>query len=88
MSKVGNGDPRKRKKKLQERYERLTTRVEAAESRIQELDEMFCQPEFYSNTPPGEVRAMETERNILQGELAELMEDWEATASALGEMDG
>ena len=82
-----NGDPRKRKKKLQERYDQLTTRVANAESRIEEIDAMFCQPDSYQQTPAQQVRALEEERNILQTELTNLMAEWEQTVEAIGELE-
>ncbi len=82
-----NGDPRKRKKKLQERYDQLTTRVTNAESRIEEIDAMFCQPDSYQQTPAQQVRALEEERNVLQTELTNLMAEWEQTVEAIGELE-
>jgi ATP-binding cassette subfamily F protein 3 len=82
-----NGNPERQKKKLQEQHDRLTVRVEAAESRIEEIDAIFCEPNYYENTPAAEVRALEEERNSLQSELAELMAEWDETVEAIGALE-
>jgi ATPase subunit of ABC transporter with duplicated ATPase domains len=82
-----NGDPRKRKKQLQEWHDKLTTRVTSAEARIEEIDGLFCQPGYYDRTSSDEVRAMEAERKGLQDKLTELMAEWEQTTEALGNLE-
>jgi hypothetical protein len=55
----------------------VTERIQAAEARVREIDDVFCQPEYYARTPAGDVRAREAERKALQATLAELLAEWE-----------
>ena len=65
------------------RQEELTASIEAAEARVAEIDEIFCEPAFYERTPADEVRPLETERDSLQREVAELMSEWTRTEEEL-----
>ena len=49
-----------------------------------EIDEVFCEPEYYERTPPNEVKALETERSSLQREVADLMVEWEGAEEEIG----
>jgi energy-coupling factor transporter ATP-binding protein EcfA2 len=64
--------------KLQRRLQDITGRVEAAEARVAEIDRRFCQPDYFGRTPVDEVRALEAERQRLQGEVTDLLAEWEA----------
>jgi ABC-type multidrug transport system ATPase subunit len=64
--------------KLQRRLETITGQVEAAEARVAEIDRRFCQPDYFARTPVDEVRTLEAERQRLQGEVADLLAEWEA----------
>jgi energy-coupling factor transporter ATP-binding protein EcfA2 len=54
----------------------LSAKIEAAESRIREIDALFCTPGFYESTPGQEVKALERERAELESETSALMEKW------------
>jgi hypothetical protein len=54
-------------------------RIEAAELRMAEIDEMFCAPNYYEQTPAAEVRELETERAELEREVGEFTAEWERT---------
>ncbi len=79
----GDGRSKASKKRLQDRQDRLSTRIEAAESRVEEIDRIFCVPGYYERTPPEEVSALEGERAGLQAEVAELTADWERSVEEL-----
>ncbi len=68
---------------LEQRQNELTEQIEAAETRIEEIDQLFCRPGFYDETPAEELRALEEERAGLLGEVEELMPEWERTSEAL-----
>ena len=61
------------KGRMQAQLDSLMGRIEAAEARVGEIDEMFCKPDYYELTPADEVRALEEERSSLQGEVTKLM---------------
>jgi ATPase subunit of ABC transporter with duplicated ATPase domains len=72
------------RKRLQVRQDELTARIDTAEARIKEIDELFCEPTYYERTPPGEVTELETERTTLQGDVATLMGEWEQNEEEIG----
>ena len=61
----------------------LMARIDAGEIRVAEIDELFCQNGYYEQTPPEDVRALEDERERLQGEVADLTSQWERTEEDL-----
>ncbi|KPK64933.1 MAG: ABC transporter ATP-binding protein [Gemmatimonas sp. SG8_38_2] len=64
-------------KKSRRRLEEITARIEVAEARVVEIDEIFCQPNYFAQTPAQEVHALEQERSSIQSELTDLMSEWE-----------
>ncbi len=59
-----------------------------SEARVLEIDELFCQPGYYEQTPPDDVRALEDERSRLKSEVADLTSEWEWTEEELGALPG
>tara|TARA_Y100000590_G_C15522162_1_gene939789 strand:- start:366 stop:1019 length:654 start_codon:yes stop_codon:yes gene_type:complete len=66
-----------RRAQILRRQEVLTDSIEAAEARVSEIDEIFCEPTYYERTASDEVKALEAERNCLQADIAALMLEWE-----------
>jgi ATPase subunit of ABC transporter with duplicated ATPase domains len=56
----------------------VTAQIEAAETRMAELDRIFCDPAYYTETPADDVAASKAERARLQELVDELMAAWEA----------
>jgi len=79
------GDSKALRRKLQQRQAKLATTIEAAEARIKEIDAMFCEANYFEQTPAGEVRKVEAERKDLEREVGDLMAEWEQIGE---EMDG
>jgi hypothetical protein len=75
-------------KQLSERRDAAAAEVEAAEKRIAELDEKFCEPGFFERTPHQEVQALQAEQKRLGGRVEELMAEWERLERELGELQG
>ena len=48
------------------------------------IDEVFCEPAYYEQTPSDEVKALETERSSLQSEVADLTSEWEHAEEEIG----
>ena len=65
------------RRQTEERRNELLASIETAESRIAEIDEIFCDPAYYEQTPHEEVKALEAERSHCDRELATLLEEWE-----------
>ena len=75
--------PGKRQRKLAQRHEKITEEIDAAEKRIQEIDERFAEPGFYDRAEKREVRDLERERKRLKAEVERLMGEWEEAEEAL-----
>ena len=74
--------------KLKARLEALTGDIDASESRIREIDEIFCDPASYDRMTPDEVAKLERERSTLQAKVEKDMAHWESTAEELNGIDG
>jgi len=72
-----------RRNKLEARRDELTAEIEAAEARVAEIDQVFCQPGYYDATPPDQVAGLEGERAAVQGRLEKLMAQWESVEREL-----
>jgi ATPase subunit of ABC transporter with duplicated ATPase domains len=70
-------NPKRALEQLRKRLGTVTERIQAAEVRVREIDELFCEPDYFARTPADEVRARQTERKDVQESLAELMAEWE-----------
>jgi ATPase subunit of ABC transporter with duplicated ATPase domains len=71
------GSPKQALAKLRRQLATITERIQAAEGRVREVDELFCEVDYFVRTPADEVRARQAERQGLQSELADLMAEWE-----------
>ena len=65
------------KKRALQRQEDLLARLDAAETRLAEIDGIFCQANYYEMTPTAEVQKLEVERTGLVNRISELTADWE-----------
>ena len=61
----------------------VTSAIEKAEQRIEEIDEAFCRPGFFDETAESKVRSMQKERDKLAADLESLMSEWEELEAAL-----
>jgi ABC-type multidrug transport system ATPase subunit len=61
---------------LEAASDKLTARMERAEARIAEIDELFCQPGYFEKTPADEISMLEKERARRGGEVDRLTEEW------------
>ena len=57
-----------------------------AESRINAINEMFCDPTFFDRTAAGEVKKLENEQKTLSSRVEELMGEWEKIEGQLSEL--
>jgi len=60
----------------------LAARIEAVESRIRDIDALFCEPTFFEKTPEPARRALEGERAALASEAETLLAAWEEASLA------
>ena len=82
----GNRSRKKSNKqqRAEARQEDLLEQIEMAENRLKQIDELFCQPNYYDETPPAEIKALEAERTDLERDVAYMTADWERTEQELG----
>ncbi len=87
------GDPdklaaedRKRVKQLTGRRDQVTAEIERAETRIHDINEMFCDATFFERTPRAEVGKLEAEQKKLRAVIDERMEEWERIERELEEL--
>jgi ATPase subunit of ABC transporter with duplicated ATPase domains len=81
-----HASPAARLKSLEKRREELTARVDAAESRVTEIDALFCQPGYFELTPADQVGALRGERSKLAEEVSALLEEWEGLEDEIAEL--
>ena len=74
-----NGPSSKNHAKAREQQERLMTQLETAESRLKEIDALFCAPNYYERTPATQIETLTAERTALENEVSQLMATWEQT---------
>jgi hypothetical protein len=79
-------DPAARLRTLEKKREELTLRIEAAEARVVEIDDLFCREGYFEDTPATEVSARQRERADLTDEVARLLAEWEGLEDEIGEL--
>jgi ATPase subunit of ABC transporter with duplicated ATPase domains len=82
---VRSGDKRRRRQ-LEERLVGVTAELEAAEARLEALNEQFCDPAFFERTPRVEGTALQAEHRELTARIQQLMQEWEGLEHQLGEL--
>ena len=82
-------DERRQKKRhaqLQSRRDELTAAIEKAETRVDEINEIFCDPGFFDKSEPKEIRRLETEQKKLKENIDEHMSEWEDVEKEIAEL--
>jgi ATPase subunit of ABC transporter with duplicated ATPase domains len=79
-----NGKTSKARRRQAERQQdKLMARIEAAETRMREIDAASCTPGFYDNTPADEVKGLQMERSELERDIETLTAEWELSEAAV-----
>ncbi len=81
------GDSDKQLRKLLRERDSLETDIESAEARVNDINEIFCDPKFYDRTPDKEVRKLEQEQKTLSSKIEELMTRWEELEAEIAALD-
>ena len=84
--KKGRGSPVSQLRKLEPRLAELTEKISVAEARIEALNTIFCQENYYKNTPPEEHAALEAEQRLLVEEVSRFMGEWESLEEQVQEL--
>jgi ATPase subunit of ABC transporter with duplicated ATPase domains len=77
------GDRGGGERRLEARRDQLTEAIDAAETRIREIDEQFAEPGYFDRASGPEVRKLEREQGRLREDLERLMAEWEKAEEAL-----
>ncbi len=77
---------KRRANDLKKRRDAATGEIERAEARVDEINELFCNPGFFDKTPPAGVRKLEKEQQDLKERIDERMAEWEALEAELEEL--
>jgi ATPase subunit of ABC transporter with duplicated ATPase domains len=70
-------------RKLEEKRDELTLRIDRAESRLAEIEQAFADPALYGADRVDEVRELEDERDDLQSKVERWMAEWESVEREL-----
>ncbi|MEX2467158.1 MAG: ABC-F family ATP-binding cassette domain-containing protein [Gemmatimonadota bacterium] len=76
-------DPKVERGRLERRRDELTEAIEVSEARVGEIDQAFCRPGYYEETPSDEIAALEHERDEAQARVEKLMAEWEQVERSL-----
>ncbi len=68
---------RNRLKNLPQRLDQALAKVESLEERIKAIENDYARPEFYANTAPAQLQALQGEERQLRDQLADAILDWE-----------
>ena len=70
-------ETRQRLGQLASRRDEVAATVERLEARVHEINEVFCDPTYFDRTSHEAVRKLEGEQKKLNGQIGELMGEWE-----------
>ena len=75
-------------KKLRTQRDEYTAEIERVEERVGAINEMFCNPGFFDETPQPKIRKLEQEQKDLAAKVDELMASWEEAEQKIAELKG
>jgi chromosome segregation ATPase len=85
---VPDKEHKKKIRALERRRNELTEKIEAAEARVHEINDLFCDPSYFDRTPHKEVHRIEQEQKSLNENVAQLLELWEEAEKELELLQG
>lgn len=71
------------RRRLTSEHQDVTAEISRTETRIKEIDELFCEPGFYETRDARRVRELQEEHSRLGARLGELMARWEELEESL-----
>ncbi len=78
--KVGASDDRqveRQRKQVKRERDQVTEKIEAAEARVNAINELFCDPAFFDRTPREKITKLEKEQKAEAARVEEWMAEWE-----------
>ncbi len=62
----------------------ILVKIEIAEERIDEINEIFCDPNYFGKSAPDALRTLEAEQEALKSSVEKLTADWEKAEEEVG----
>ena len=78
----------KQVRRLNARRDQVTAAVERHETRVHEINEIFCDPTYFERTPRDKVGKLEAEQKKLNAEIEALMAEWATIEEELESLQG
>jgi ATPase subunit of ABC transporter with duplicated ATPase domains len=78
---------KKRRREIAAQLEQVTRAIDAAERRVNEINETFCDATYFERAEPKEVKKLEQEQKQLRKRLDELIQEWEGLEAAKAELE-
>gem|GEM_PF-4832026 len=78
---------RRQRDRLRKRRDAVTGEIEAAEKRIGEINELFCDPGFFDRADAAEVRRLEKEQKRLGETVETRMAEWETLEAEISQLE-
>ena len=75
-------ETKKKLRQLKSHRDKLAAAIDQAEGRVDEIDELFCDPAYFDRSRP-KVRKVEAEQKHLRTKVEELMAEWETVEAEL-----
>ena len=75
-------ETKKKLRQLESHRDKLAAAIDRAEGRVDEIDELFCDPAYFDRSRP-QVRKVEAEQKQLRTKVEELMAEWETVEAEL-----
>ncbi|MFQ5525862.1 MAG: ABC-F family ATP-binding cassette domain-containing protein [Thermoanaerobaculia bacterium] len=78
----------KHKRELEKTRDRLADEIERDEGRVNEINELFCDPTFFDKTPPKQVNKLERVQEELKARVEEKIAKWEKVETEIEALNG
>ena len=79
---------RARHKKILKRRDEVTAEIEAGEARLAAIEERYCEPGFFEQTPQAELDSLDKEQQTTRTKVEQLMSEWEQLELEIEELGG
>ena len=70
-------------RRVRSQRDAIVAKIETAEARVGEIDEIFCDPGYFAKSSPDAVRALEGEQNDLRADVERFTAEWEKAEEEL-----
>ena len=75
--------PDGRVRQLEKRRDEVTAEMERVEDRVQEINDIFCDPKYFQQAPREDIEQLDREQKLLSEQISALTEEWESLEQEL-----